>query len=384
MSLLATILYESAYTLLYLGVLFSKNTLLHYFPNASVITRAFFLIALVSGFFVPYYLKTLRIRLTVTHYTTVALFFCLLYILASWYYYSTEIKGKNFHSFLQLIPNKQEVKVPKPVDVFRILCLGGSTTRGQQLKDYPGSLQKMLSKKYPKRRIEVINAGKYFYNTQHSLIQYLFYLKDLDPDLIILFHGVNDLITSFTMPPFSSSPFRKDYGHFYGPLAYLRYPRAFEEFLLKFFYADLRKPKLKPASFSDFKSQHSFRRNLETIIKITKSEGIALILSNQAHLYSDKNDSDPNFLAFQRHYLTDDGYYADEKSWYQGMELFNEITRETTAEFSIPFVDQAAAFKGKRELFRESIHMTSEGTELKARLFFKKIVQLKLLEETND
>lgn len=387
------VIYEIFYTIIYLGLLFSKSTFLQYFPDVSIITRALFLIVLFSGFFVPYYLKILRIKLTVTHYLTIEVFFCLLYILASWFYYSIELthtrfgaeRDRNFHSFLQLMPTKQKVEVPKPADVFRIVCLGGSTTEGSlRSKYYPSSLNEMLSKKYPNRKIEVINAGKYFYNTQHSIIQYLFCLKDLDPDVIILLNIFNDLITSFTMPPFSSSPFRKDYGHFYGPLAYIRYPGTFERFLCKFFYADLLKPKLKPTSFSDFKSQHSFRRNLKTLIEITEREGIHLILSNQAHCFSNKNDSDPNFLATQRFFLVDNEHYADEKSWHQGMELFNRITKETAERFSIPFVDQAAAFKGKRELFRESIHMTPEGTKLKARLYFEKIVQLKILEETYD
>jgi len=384
MSLLSVIIYEIFYTIIYLGLLFSKSTFLKYFPDLSIIIRILFLVILFSGFFIPYYLKLLRIRLTAKHYVSIVAFLCLIYVLASWYYYSIKLKDRKFHSFLQLMPSELKVEVPKPAGVFRILCLGGSTTEGLERRGYANPLKRMLSQKYPKRKIEVINAGRFFYSTQHSIIQYLFYLKDIDPDLIILFHGINDLITSFTLPPFSSSPFRNDYGHFYGALAYVRYPKSFEEFLCKFFYADLLKPKLKPTSFSDFKSQHAFRRNLETIIEIAKCRGIHLILSNQAHCYSDSNDSDPGFLAFQRHFLVDSEHYADENSWYQGMELFNRITKETAEKFSVSFVDKAASFKGKRELFRESVHTTLEGTELKAHLFLEKIVQLKLLEEANN
>jgi lysophospholipase L1-like esterase len=239
----------------------------------------------------------------------------------------------------------------------------------------------MLSKKYPERKIEVINAGKYFYSTQHAIIQYLFYLKELNPDLIIFFEGVNDLMTSFTLPPFSSSPFRKDYGHFYGALANIRYPKTFEEFLSRFFYYDLRRPKLKPTSFSDWQSQYFFRRNLETLIELTRCQKIHLILSNQAHCLSEKNDSDLNFLGYLRDFLVDKDHYADEKSWYQGMELFNNITKETAEKFSIPFVDQVTPLKTRKELFTDAFHVNSEGNELKARLFCDKIVQLKLLEK---
>jgi len=385
MSPLTIILYEIFYTIIYLGLLFSKSTFLKYFPDLSIITRILLLIILFSGFFIPYYLKLLRIRLTVTHYVSIVAFLCLMYMLSSWCYYSTELRERKFHSFLQIPPFEQKVEVAKPAGVFRILCLGGSTTEGPAgRKGYADPLKEMLSTKYPRKRIEVINAGRFFYSTQHSIIQYLFYLKDLNPDLIIVFHGINDLITSFTMPPFSSSPFREDYGHFYGALANVRYPKTFEEFLAGFFYADLLAFEVKPASFSDFKSQNSFRRNVETIIEITKCEGIHLILSNQAHCFSERNDSEPSFLAFPKYYLIDSEHYADEKSWYEGMELFNRITEETAIKFSIPFVDQAAALRGRKEVFRDSVHMMHEGTELLARLFFEKVVQLKLLEETGD
>jgi hypothetical protein len=82
--------------------------------------------------------------------------------------------------------------------------------------------------------------------------------------------------------------------------------------------------------------------------------------------------------------LVDSEHYADERSWYVGMELFNRITQETAEKFSVPFIDQAEVFNGRREFFRESVHMTPEGTRLKAKLFFEKIVELRLLENRND
>jgi lysophospholipase L1-like esterase len=306
---------------------------------------------------------------------------------ASTYYYSielldsTELKRRRYNAFFQISPNQQNAVIPKPEGVFRILLLGGSTTRGKGARGYAAPLEEMLLSKHPKRKIEVVNAGKQFYNSQHSIMQYLFYLKDMDPDMIILFHGMNDLLPSFTMPPWSSSPFRKDYGHFTGILNLIRpYPKTFEKFLYGFFYADLRKSTLKPVSFSDFRSLYSFRRNLETLIEITKCKGIHLILSNQAHYFSNKNETNIHYLGYPQWFSVDSEHYADEVSWYKGMDLFNRTTKETAEKYSIPFVDQVSAFKGKKELFRDVMHMTHEGTELKARLFFEKISELGLFE----
>lgn len=390
MSTRALVIYEILYTVIFFGLVCSQETtILTYFPNASLAARIILLCFLFSGFFIPSYLKLLRIKFTIKHYVSLFILFLFLYIVASTYYYSielldsTELKERRYNTFFQVSPNEQNSEIPKPAGVFRILLLGGSTTRGKGARGYADPLEEMLLRKYPRRKIEVVNAGKQFYNSQHSIMQYLFYVKDMDPDMIILFHGMNDLLPSFTMPPWSSSPFRKDYGHFTGILNLIRpYPETFEKFLYGFFYADLRKPTLKPVSFSDFRSLYSFRRNLETLIEITKYKGIHLILSNQAHCFSDKNETDIHYLGYPQWFPVDSEHYADEMSWHEGMTLFNRTTKEIAEKFSIPFVEQVSAFQGKKELFRDVLHMTDAGTELKARLFFDKIVELGLLEET--
>ena len=71
----------------------------------------------------------------------------------------------------------------------------------------------------------------------------------------------------------------------------------------------------------------------------------------------------------------DEKHYAEEKSWYAGMELFNRIAQQTAEKFNVPFVDQAAVFKGKQQLFRDEVHLIPEGTALLARLFFNEVVR---------
>jgi len=383
MSIPAIILYEIFYTVFYFGLLFSKSTLLTYVKSPSIPLKIVFLLFLFSGFFVPYLFTLLKVRLSKVHYLVFLVCLCSLYAAGAWYYYALQLTGKNFHSFLQVSPTEQHAAVPKPEGLYRVLCLGGSTTEGSEgSAPYPLQLEKMLREKYPQRNIEVINAGKYFYTTQHSIIQYLFYLKDLKPDLIIMFHAINDFFPSFLTPPLSCPPFRKDYGHYYGALAYIRFPVLFEEFLSGFFYADLRREKLQPAAFSDLKSLPCFKRNLETIIEITKCEGIQLILSDQAHCFSAINEHDPETLLITSDFLIDKKHFADEKSWHDAMDLFNKATKDTADTFSVPFVSQSEAFKGRSELFhQDAVHKTTEGNGLIARLFFDKIVSLGLIKE---
>jgi lysophospholipase L1-like esterase len=311
-----------------------------------------------------------------------------LYAFGSWYYYERffdETRFTAYHSFLQVKPPVWTVAVPKPDNVFRILCLGGSTTAGEQLaQSYPDLLGQMLSERYRGKRIEVVNGGTFFYTTQHSIIEYLFTMKELSPDVILFFEAINDVCASFTRPPFAAEPFRADYGHYMGFAGSLRYPVTYEKFLSRFFFCDMRMPALQAVARSDFKSLHSFKRNLCSLIKIARAHNIVLILANQPHCFSRSGDSDVDFLGFPKFFLVTKDQYADEKSWYNAMELFNSATENIAKTFSVPFVDQQQKFLGRRDLFTDAVHTTTEGNRLRAQLFTDTIVELGLISATEE
>ncbi len=88
-----------------------------------------------------------------------------------------------------------DVTVPKPEGVFRIVCLGGSTTYSDAVADdetYPVQLQAMLRQRHPDRNIEVVNAGVPSYTTAESLANLAFRCLELGPDAIVVYHAAND------------------------------------------------------------------------------------------------------------------------------------------------------------------------------------------------
>lgn len=81
----------------------------------------------------------------------------------------------------------------KPKGVFRIICLGGSSTFGFRDSDvgtYPFLLQKLLRKEGLK--VEVINAGFPYYNTGSIVSLLKEELLNYKPDLITLYAAYND------------------------------------------------------------------------------------------------------------------------------------------------------------------------------------------------
>lgn len=84
----------------------------------------------------------------------------------------------------------------KAPQTFRIFALGGSTTYGTGLRlgeDYPAQLQRILHQDYGYTHVEVINAGAEAYSSFDSLANLSYRVLDYQPDMIIIYHGINDV-----------------------------------------------------------------------------------------------------------------------------------------------------------------------------------------------
>lgn len=99
-----------------------------------------------------------------------------------------------------------EIALPKPAEVYRIVAVGGSTTYGLFLDlwqlAYPQQLEEILQRDYGYGGVEVINAGVPQYSTWESAVNLLLRIPDLEPDLIIIYHGINDVGVRLTDPDY--------------------------------------------------------------------------------------------------------------------------------------------------------------------------------------
>ncbi len=81
--------------------------------------------------------------------------------------------------------------VPKPEGVFRIFCLGGSTTLGYPYPArfaWPASLERRLKRLFPERAVEVVNVGGTSYGSARTLAV-LRGLLQYQPDMLIVATG---------------------------------------------------------------------------------------------------------------------------------------------------------------------------------------------------
>ena len=86
---------------------------------------------------------------------------------------------------------------PKPPNGYRIWCIGGSTTFDLYASDnyhtWPVQLENKLQTMLPERTVEVINAGvpgEIFWGSKESFLEHL---PIVQPDMVLIYHGPNDL-----------------------------------------------------------------------------------------------------------------------------------------------------------------------------------------------
>jgi lysophospholipase L1-like esterase len=91
----------------------------------------------------------------------------------------------------------EDIENPKPEGVFRIVALGGSTTYStgtSSEESYPAVLQQILRDEYGYTQVEVINGGMSGYSSWENLINFAFRVLELEPDMIIIYAAVNDVV----------------------------------------------------------------------------------------------------------------------------------------------------------------------------------------------
>jgi tetratricopeptide (TPR) repeat protein len=104
--------------------------------------------------------------------------------------------------------NRQEFSREKARGVFRVFCMGGSTTYGRPYDDatsFCGWLRELLPEVDPRRSWEVVNAGGISYAT-YRVAALMAELAAYDPDLFIVYTGHNEFLERRTYADLLATP----------------------------------------------------------------------------------------------------------------------------------------------------------------------------------
>jgi len=285
-----------------------------------------------------------------------------------------EAKTNNFGYSNGPMGNR-DIKMPKPENLIRINCIGASET-GNYIRyankeySYPMELESILHNVLPEHKIEVNNCGQGAYTSAAILTRFLLDTIDTKPDIIVFYHGYNDLW------PFLTEGFKSDYSHARRNLGevYNLYkfglkipniPLASWNFLINntIFGRGVRFTLLNAITRkradvnNDFKGLDTYKRNIEHLINICKANNIYIILSTFCHYLYDDIKSDRKRLKYDA-----------------GIKLENEIIKEVASKHNVPLVDSELLIPKEDRYFMDSIHFSPDGMKLFAELISRPII----------
>jgi lysophospholipase L1-like esterase len=275
-------------------------------------------------------------------------------------------------------PELRTARGPRSI---RIVCLGGSTTFSIRTGDattYPRLLEAMLQASHPDAEIEVVNAGVGAYTSAESLATLATRVLDLRPDVIVVYHAVNDV------HPRVTPGFRRDYGHYrkalsfeedwlyraqgWSRLARLVHRRRVEGQHIRHLTTHVKFEDIPTEQqWTNFQATDAsvFRRNVRSMVSLAQGIGADVVLSSFTYSLEKLRETS----------------YLDERAYSVGIAEHNAVMRELADELGLVFVDLAARFPDdETDLFSGSVHLRSAGTRIKARIFHDAIEASGLIE----
>ena len=281
-----------------------------------------------------------------------------------------------------------EITEQKPEGVFRIMCLGGSSTYGHgptsNETTWPFRLQTRLSKARPDLKIQVINGGCQGYSTYESLANYTFRGIVLEPDIVVVYHAINDMRGALyegiksdnthrraVFPRFKESWVENSWTYM-TLRAYLTNFTKQSKNLGSWVIADYdeRQGKDKFRWTSD-RGFDNFERNLNSIISLANANGAQVVLGTQAMKVSTLMGR------------------KSKKDQLRGFYHANDLVRRTAKERNAILCDlgpkvtqdglDREAKKKKPRLFTSEVHVTDLGADRIAEQFAISILDSRLL-----
>ena len=260
----------------------------------------------------------------------------------------------------------------------RIAVLGGSSIYTEMVRDFRKSftvqLQRVLRDKYGYTNVEVVNAGVGGYTSWESLVNLEFRVLDIDPDLLIIYHGANDVHARLV----SSSLYRGDNFGLRKQWSLAEIPFWERSVLFRFIASKLN---FVPLHFRyglyDCVNTHSSHAGIMGYDEKIGGNPLS-VLKNNPPIYFERNLR--NMIAIAKEYniqilfatwayspLFED--YASTQHYQLGFKENNEAVRNVTEKHNIQLFDFVKVMPSDKRFWHDGRHVNEEGALLKANLF---------------
>jgi lysophospholipase L1-like esterase len=262
---------------------------------------------------------------------------------------------------------------PKPA-TFRVVILGESAAFSYDVDDkdtWAALVEDGLEKEFPDS-IEVINAAVPGYSVFDSKINYLYQIRRLSPDAVVVYHTWNDM--KYFKALDEGLPLFKGVASADRVKSTLRHVQV--AWRVRNFYHQFILPRRRENTYGDSLSSTAVRiqdrgpahqwerQNYRDLAQLLKSDGVLPIFVSQASLLSSYNLRDPAIRAVI--YAEYQGLSMEEilRQW----EATTRIIAEAAEEGDAIFVDAFSRCPRDLEHFYDHVHLTERGNEAVARI----------------
>ncbi len=241
-----------------------------------------------------------------------------------------------------------DIVAPKPPGVFRILCVGGSTTEEgpANARTYPNLLESMLNESFGEVEVDVVNCGISGINSDGHVGKLPLYLS-LEPDLLLLYMGVNDAMLVLLYPDSSLEAA-------YPMAGMLRSVRRWAG------------GALRPGPVEAARRLEAFTlANVEALAEAAARAGAGAVLASVAR--PDISRLSQEERGFFEYRARNEWHPLLSFDWYvETMDTLNARYAELAAAHELMFIPAAEHLSGGAEIFQDICHMRPASIEQKA------------------
>jgi hypothetical protein len=249
-----------------------------------------------------------------------------------------------------------EVTLPKPAGVYRIVCVGGSTTaegRSGALT-YPNMVEAKFARAAGAGRVDVVNAG-IFALTSYGEVEHLADYLALEPDLVVHYNFVNDVpaVTGRWVD------------------AGLVSNRVRTLLLRSRFVYDYLNPLLMPNNRAiDRAIDETVLANLARLADACRDKGADLaVCTFAAPDYASLDRAQRAFFDARMNNMLW-GRLINMASYLRLLDRYNDRVRAFCAERGLRVIPVAESLHGGTECFTDICHLRPGGIERKAQIVF--------------
>lgn len=277
----------------------------------------------------------------------------------------------------------QEIAIPKPAGVYRVFCVGGSTTECTYLDDndaWPARAEALLRERPGLEHIEVINAGFSGLTALENRQQIEQQLFEFEPDAIVLMAGMNDHIRRLSVAAGETRSWHR---------SLVEHSMTARRLVVLFrrwrdtqdsdgtyaldpkgeVYQTLRAecaatPVAKDsAAFEALPDPiPEFRAQLIAIADTCRNRRVSLILATHPNIYSPDLPPETLGLLWMRAMIQVDGTQAPMAWHVSEIKKINDCVRSIAAERNLPLIDADALLEKSSRCYYDDCHLNVNGS----------------------